>query len=120
MFNRITGTVLALALLAIFFSSCSQSILDKQIQFGIQSAQRELWDEAIFRWKKAALSNPKSAAPHNNLAVAYERKGLWQEAKKEYEIALKLDPKNSYIKQNYEKFKKNHEFMDNAKKDKKN
>ncbi len=114
-----TTTLLSLALLAIFFSSCSQSILDKQIQFGIQSAQRDLWDEAIFRWKKAVLSNPKAAAPHNNLAVAYETKGLWQEAKKEYEIALKLDPKNSHIQDNYEKFKKNHELIDNAKKDKK-
>lgn len=119
MFNKMTTTLLSLALLAIFFSSCSQSILDKQIQFGIQSAQIDLWDEAIFRWKKAVLSDPKAAAPHNNLAVAYETKGLWQEAKKEYEIALKLDPENSYIQENYEKFKKNHELIDNAKKDEK-
>lgn len=119
MFNKITRVLLSLALLAIFFSSCSQSILEKQIQFGIQSAQRDLWDEAIFRWKKAVLSDPKASAPHNNLAVAYESKGLWQEAKKEYEIALKLDPKNSSIQDNYEKFKKNHELIDDAKKDKK-
>ncbi len=119
MFNKISRVFLSLALLAIFFSSCSRSIMDKQIQFGIQSAQRDLWDEAIFRWKKAVLSNPKASAPHNNLAVAYESKGLWQEAKKEYEIALKLDPKNPYIQENYEKYKKNHELIDDAKKDKK-
>jgi len=119
MFNKITAVLLSLALLIIFFSSCSQPILNKQIQFGIQSAKRDLWEEAIFRWKKAILSDPKAAAPHNNLAVAYETKGLWQEAKKEYEIALKLDPENSHIQYNYEKFKKNHEGTDNAKKDKK-
>ncbi len=119
MFNKIIRGLLSLALLTIFFSSCSQSIMDKQIQFGIQSAQRNLWDEAIFRWKKAIRSNPKASAPHNNLAVAYEAKGLWLEAKKEYELALKLDPKNSYIQENYEKYKKNHELIDNAKKDKK-
>lgn len=119
MFNKITGALISIALLALFFSSCSKPILYKQIRFGIQSAQRDLWDEAIFRWKKAVLSNPKASAPHNNLAVAYESKGLWQEAKQEYEIALKLDPKNSYIQENYEKFKRNHEPIDNTKKDKK-
>ncbi len=119
MFNKIIRGLLSLALLAIFFSSCSKPILYKQIRFGIQSAQKDLWDEAIFRWKKAVLSNPKASAPHNNLAVAYESKGLWQEAKQEYEIALKLDPKNSLIQENYEKYKKNHELIDDAKKDKK-
>jgi len=119
MFNKITRIFLSIVFLTIFFSSCSRSVLNKQIQFGIQSAQRNLWDEAIFRWKKAVLSNPKASAPHNNLAVAYESKGLWLEAEKEYEIALKLDPKNSYIQENYEKFKKNHELIDDAKKDKK-
>ena len=119
MFNKITRIFLSIVFLTIFFSSCSRSVFNKQIQFGIQSAQRDLWDEAIFRWKKAVLSNPKASAPHNNLAVAYESKGLWQEAKKEYEIALKLDPKNPYIQENYEKYKKNHELIDDAKKDKK-
>ena len=37
--------------------------------------------------------------------MAYEKKGRWEEAQKEYEVALKLNPKNEYIKANYEKFK---------------
>ena len=37
--------------------------------------------------------------------MAYEKKGLWEEAGKEYEIALALNPKNEYIQANYEKFK---------------
>ncbi len=76
-----------------------------QIGFGITAAENELWDEAIFRWKKALLENPSSAAAHNNLAVAYEKRGLWEEAKKEYELALQLDPNNDYIQSNYKKFK---------------
>lgn len=84
---------------------CSTPPPQSQLQFGILAAQRDLWDEAIFRWKKAVELEPDSASAHNNLAVAYEKKGLWDEAKKEYEQALKLNPKNEYIQANYQKFK---------------
>ncbi|MFQ6069561.1 MAG: tetratricopeptide repeat protein [Candidatus Aminicenantales bacterium] len=110
---RITPNLL-LALLALIiasslFQSCARDLIDQQLHFGIKAAQSDLWEEAIFRWKKVVEANPDSAAAHNNLAVAYEKKGLWEEAKKEYERALKLSPNNSYIKSNYENFKKYYE-----------
>jgi len=98
-----------IVLLSLITIHCSRPLLNKELNFGILAAQRDLWEEAFFRWQKAALADPDSAAAHNNLAVAYERKGLWEEAKKEYELALKLSPKNSYIKANYENFKKIYE-----------
>jgi tetratricopeptide (TPR) repeat protein len=78
-----------------------------QTRFGIWAADRDLWDEAIFRWKKVLAQEPGSVAAHNNLAVAYEKKGLWEEARKEYEAALKLDPDNPWVKFNYKKFQGN-------------
>lgn len=87
------------------FTSCSQPKPKTQLQFGIFAAQKGLWDEAIFRWKKVIQDIPSSSAAHNNLAVAYEKMGLWEEAEKEYELALKLSPKNEYISANYDKFK---------------
>ncbi|HDJ24023.1 MAG TPA: tetratricopeptide repeat protein [Candidatus Aminicenantes bacterium] len=90
--------------LGLTLASCASSGLQSQLAFGIKAAQQDLWDEAIFRWKKVVESHPNSAAAHNNLAVAYEKKGLWEEAKKEYELALKLDPNNHYIQANYNKF----------------
>ncbi len=89
----------------IFFLNCASSIQDEQLQFGIRAAKKDLWDEAIFRWEKVIRSNPNSAAAHNNLAVAYEKKGLLEAAKEEYEIALRLKPDNTYIKSNYQSFK---------------
>lgn len=106
-YKKIKLYALILIVLTIILSGCSQSYKSHQIQFGIFAAQNDLWDEAIFRWKKAIQLNPESAAAHNNLAVAYEKKGLLDEAEKEYETALKLNPKNSYIKANFENFKKN-------------
>jgi len=69
--------------------------------------------------EKVIESNPNSSAAHNNLAVAYEKKGLWDEAKKEYEIALKISPEDKYIKSNYENFIKNYESFKIENKDEK-
>ncbi len=105
--KKITTSLLIFFTFTLFFSGCSPPIAKNQLQFGIKAAQRDLWDEAIFRWENIIRSNPDSAAAHNNLAVAYEKKGLFDEAKKEYEIAIKIDPKNKYIISNYEKYLKN-------------
>ena len=90
----------------LLFTSCASRFQHNQLTFGIKAAQNELWDEAIFRWKKVLQFNPDSASAHNNLAVAYEKKGLWEDAEKEYTLAIKLSPKNENIQSNYEKFKK--------------
>lgn len=104
--------ILFLAGLAVFsLSGCSRSFRPDELRFGIWASQNDLWDEAVFRWKKILEQDPNSIAAHNNLAVAYEKKGLWEEARKEYESALKLAPKNEQVKSNYEKFKENREAL---------
>ena len=104
---------LTIFFLLLAFYGCSRSMVDDQLNFGIAAAQKDLWDEAIFRWKKVLETTPHSAAAHNNLAVAYEKKGSWEEAKKEYEIAFKLSPENTYIKSNYQNFKRRYELIKN-------
>jgi len=89
----------------LFISGCAPVMTNNQMQFGIKAAQKELWNEAIFRWEKVLESKPESGAAYNNLAVAYEKKGEWDKAEKAYETALKFAPKNKYIQANYEKFK---------------
>ena len=120
MHKKVALYLLVLLVFAISFSSCARQLMDNQLLFGIQAARQELWDEAIFRWKKVILSEPNSAAAHNNLAVAYEQKGLWEEAGKEYETALKLSPGNAHIKANYQSFKRGYEPFNKDKKDEKN
>ena len=77
----------------------------QQVEFGIKVAQNNLWNEALYRWQKAVELDPTYAAAWNNLAIAYEHEGKFEEAKKAYEAALKLDPKNLMIRQNYDLFK---------------
>ena len=77
----------------------------EQIEFGIKVAQLGLWNEALYRWQKATELDPSYSAAWNNLAIAYEHEGKFDEAKKAYEKALQLDPKNLMIRQNYDLFK---------------
>ena len=75
-----------------------------QDDFGVQMARMNLWREAMFRFKRAVEINPVDAMAHNNLAVAYEANGDFDEARKEYLEALKLDRSNPYIQKNYSRF----------------
>jgi Flp pilus assembly protein TadD len=77
----------------------------KQVEFGISVAQKGLWREAIYRWERATQIDPTYAAAFNNLAIAYEHEGELDKARVAYEKAIKLEPNNSYIKQNSELFK---------------
>ena len=76
-----------------------------QVDFGIKSAQKELWSEALYRWKRAVDIDPTYAAAFNNLAIAYEHEGQFEEARKAYERAIEIEPNNALIKQNYDLFR---------------
>jgi Tfp pilus assembly protein PilF len=76
-----------------------------QVQFGINVAQRGLWKEALYRWKRATEIDPTYAEAYNNIAIAYEHEGQLGEAREAYEKAVNLDPDNTIIRQNYDLFK---------------
>ena len=75
-----------------------------QVDFGIELAQKQLWKEAEFRWEKAVELDPTYASAWNNLGIAYEQQGKFDDAKKAYDKASNLDPKNTFIRQNADMF----------------
>jgi Flp pilus assembly protein TadD len=85
-----------------------------EVEFGISVAQKGLWREAIYRWQKAVQLDPTYAAAWNNLAIGYEQDGRFDSARDAYEKALKIDPNNTLIRQNFEFFK---EINDRANRD---
>jgi Tfp pilus assembly protein PilF len=105
MIRRLLAPLALVAALTAPLSADARSDAKKQVEFGINVAQRGLWREAIYRWERAAQIDPTYAAAHNNLAIAYEHEGDLEKARQAYEKAIELEPENAFIKQNYELFR---------------
>ena len=76
----------------------------EQLSFGVKMARRGLWSEALFRFQQAAAIEPANARVLNNLAVAFEASGEFDQALESYQKALQLDPGSRELKQNYTRF----------------
>ena len=111
--GRLLSTALVVTALGCAHHSADLSRPATQDNFGVQMAQMNLWREAMFRFQRTVELNPSDALAHNNLAVAYEANGDFENAAKEYREALKLDRGNSYIQKNYSRYT---EFMSRSKK----
>jgi Flp pilus assembly protein TadD len=101
--KKIVFIVIAVLLMA----GCVVNRYHSDFEFANRLVQEGLWQEAVFRLQKARADGNESAALHNNLAVALESLGRFEEAGHEYEAALKLAPGNEQIQSNFDKFKKN-------------
>lgn len=107
--TRLLTVVLLLAALTGVVYADARSDAKAQVEFGIAVAQRGLWKEALYRWKRATEIDPTYAAGFNNLAVGYEHEGMLDKAAEAYERALKLEPNNAMLRQNFELFKEIHD-----------
>jgi Flp pilus assembly protein TadD len=105
MYVRAAATAFAVVLLAATATAEDRGAAREQVDFGIKVAQNGLWREAQYRWERAVELDPSYAEAWNNLAIAYEQAGRFDDARKAYETAIKLDPKNMLIRQNYDLFK---------------
>ena len=105
MVNRAFVAALLLTMAVAPVAADARDDAKKQVEFGIQVAQKNLWREAIVRWERAAKIDPTYAAAYNNLGIGYEHEGDLDKARAAYEKALELEPNNQLIKQNYELFK---------------
>jgi Tfp pilus assembly protein PilF len=109
MLKQLLTVVLLMASLSGVAYADARSDAKAQVEFGIAVAQRGLWKEAIYRWERATQIDPTYAAGFNNLAVAYEHEGMLDKAAEAYERALKLEPDNVLVRQNFELFKEIHD-----------
>ncbi len=76
----------------------------EQMSFGVAMAKRGLWNEAVFRFRQVERLRPGDVRALNNLAVAYEAIGRFEQALETYQKALAINPGNSELKKNYARF----------------
>jgi len=100
--------IILVALGTVMLAACAGNRYRSDFEFANKLAKEGLWQEAIFRWQKAMTAQGGgSAALHNNMAVALESLGRYQEAEREYGIAMKLAPADAQIQGNFNRFKGN-------------
>jgi len=85
-------------------SAGSAPAASSQIDFGLDMARRGLWNEALFRFEQARGDRPSDARVLNNLAVAYEAVGRFDDALAVYKEAVRLAPGERNLKLNYSRF----------------
>jgi len=100
----------------LLMAACAVQSYRSDFEFANKLAKEGLWQEAIYRWQKAMTPEGGSAALHNNMAVALESLGRYEEARREYELALKLAPGHERIQSNFNQFQKNHRKAGDEKK----
>jgi len=76
----------------------------EQMEFGYKAARRGYWQEALDRFETADELTPNQVRILNNIAVALEANGRFDEARTTYRAALALDPSNRSVRRNLERF----------------
>lgn len=76
-----------------------------QARLGTQAAKFRLYQEAYFRFERAAELDPSNPFYHNNLGVLAEALGKPDLAGTHYARAAELAPHEKRIRENHEKFK---------------
>ena len=85
-------------------SATAEDQATQQLQFGTDMAKRGLWSEALFRFRQASRLDPGNARILNNVAVAYEALGLFDQALEAYRQALAVSPSDRELRENYSSF----------------
>lgn len=107
--RRLSAMLPLVALLGLGLTACGVGQVEPatspaQLDFGVEMAKRGLWSEALFRFRQAERHSPGNARVLNNMAVAHEALGQFEEALEYYQNAIKADPVNRDLKRNYSRF----------------
>jgi Flp pilus assembly protein TadD len=98
---RAAAGLALLGLAACASSSGTPSTRSTEMTEGYRAARHGYWQEAHHRFALAAELAPGDAEVLNNLAVALEAVGRFDDAVATYEQALTIAPGNEKLKRNY-------------------
>jgi tetratricopeptide (TPR) repeat protein len=67
---------------------------------GATLLRNRVWQSEISLWQDAAMKSPAKVRPHQNLALYYGIKGRLEEARRELEKAIAIEPRNFELHNN--------------------
>ncbi|MFV2071566.1 MAG: tetratricopeptide repeat protein [Thermoanaerobaculales bacterium] len=79
------------------------------MEWGFKAARRGYWQLALQRFEHANELTPDQPRILNNIAVAQEANGLFEEALLTYQTGLAIAPKDRALHRNYTRFKEFYE-----------
>ena len=82
----------------------SKNEAQADMEWGFKAARRGYWQEALMRFEHANELTPNQPRILNNIAVAQEANGLYEQALLSYQTGLAIDPKNDALRRNYMRF----------------
>lgn len=77
----------------------------EHLDWGIDLAKANLWQDASHQFQQAVKADPTYAEAWNDLGISYEQLGKLEEARDAYDEALRLEPNNQFIRNNYDQFR---------------
>ena len=75
-----------------------------EMEWGYKAGRHGYWQEALMRFQHANELTPDQPRILNNVAVAQEANGLYEEALLTYQEGLAIAPNNDALRRNYMRF----------------
>ncbi len=75
-----------------------------EMEWGYKAGRHGYWQEALMRFQHANNLTPDQPRILNNVAVAQEANGLYEEALLTYQEGLAIAPNNDALRRNYMRF----------------
>jgi tetratricopeptide (TPR) repeat protein len=101
------ATLVTLAMLvtgAVVAGSPAAKEAAADMEWGYKTARRGYWQEALARFEHANELTPDQPRILNNIAVAQEANGLYEQALLTYQEGLAIAPNNGALRRNYMRF----------------
>jgi tetratricopeptide (TPR) repeat protein len=106
-FRWVAATLVMLAMLVAGAAAAGNPAAKEaaaDMEWGYKAARRGYWQEALGRFLNANELTPDQPRILNNIAVAQEANGLYEEALLTYQEGLAIAPNNDALRRNYMRF----------------
>jgi tetratricopeptide (TPR) repeat protein len=105
----IVGVLAVMAAVSSPAGDSSKEEAKEQMKFGLNAAKRGYWLEALSRFESANELVPGRVNVLNNIAIALEAAGRFEEAMVTYQTAVEIAPNDSVLRRNFSQFKEFYE-----------